>query len=89
MLTLSHAPCDPPNADANIANQFCLPKIFVPAFGTDIAALQRLIPELSRSQLWDNSNNGTDFGGNGWTVRPYRVAANHLLVVIMFCGDCS
>jgi len=88
-LTLSRAACDPPDSEADIINQFGLSKLYAPAAGTDIARLQRLVPKLGRLQLWDNSNDGTDFGGDGWTVRPYRLAAKHILVVIMFCSDCN
>lgn len=63
---------------------------FEPAFGMKLETLRRRIPKLRKiDDLADNNNDGTEFGGQGWLVMPYRLRNSSVIVVHMLCADCS
>ncbi|MBI1213950.1 MAG: hypothetical protein GC190_21015 [Alphaproteobacteria bacterium] len=63
---------------------------FEPAVGTKLSSLRELIPRLrDLDDLVDNKGDGSEFGGQGWLVVPYRLRKTSIVVVHMACVDCE
>jgi hypothetical protein len=65
-----------------------LPKELVPV-GMPLERLFDVAREFRLLDFYPNDEAGTDFGGDGWGARSYRIPNTKLLVLEAYCYDCG